>query len=150
MSKLLAILALMISVLWATYPVSEAKGTVESKGTISITKEMLAPYQEASDADAEIQRYRSGRRTYRPAPTTPPPTRAVPPRTDTPRRAGGFLGGMGGFLAGAFIGSMLFGGLFGGLGDLSFLGLIIDILVIAVIFMLLRRLWTKMQQRQRH
>ncbi|RXT06261.1 hypothetical protein [Ammoniphilus sp. CFH 90114] len=107
--------------------------------------------QGEDDSSAEIARYRSGRRAYRPTPGYQAPTRpATPPaRYDAPRRAGGFFGGIGGFMAGAFLGSMLFGSLFGGIGHFSFLGLLIDILVIAVIFMLIRRLWTRRQERHR-
>ncbi len=142
------VVMMMMLILWM--PSTNAQANSHFTDSAYTIEDNLSLTQEIPETDAQIQRYRSGRRAYRPTPGTPPPARAVPPRADTPRRTGGFLGGMGGFLAGAFIGSMLFGGLVGGLGDFNVLGLLIDILVIAVIFILLRRFWTRMQERQRH
>ncbi|MBP1931387.1 hypothetical protein [Ammoniphilus resinae] len=97
----------------------------------------------------ETYRYRSGRRSFRPTPTpTPAPGYRAPTRTtpnyQTPPRRTGFFGGLGSFFAGAFLGSMLFSPFFGGgLGHFSFLGLIIDVLVLYLIFKLVRRLFRR-------
>lgn len=96
----------------------------------------------------EITRYRSGRRSYRPAPGYQAPVRATPPaRYNTPRRTGGFLGGLGGFMAGAFLGSMFFGPLFGGMGHFTFLGLFIDLILLFLLILFVRRIWTRGRER---
>ncbi|MEW9668751.1 hypothetical protein [Ammoniphilus sp. 3BR4] len=100
------------------------------------------------ESTTEIARYRSGRRSYRPAPGYQTPVRTTPPaRYNAPRRTGGFLGGLGGFMAGAFLGSMFFGPLFGGMGHFTFLGLFVDLILISLFILFIRRIWTRGRER---
>ena len=107
------------------------------------------PTVENQKEGTETYRYRSGRRSFRQTPTpTPTPGYRAPTRTNpnyqTPPRRTGFFGGLGSFFAGAFLGSMLFSPFFGGgLGHFSFLGLIIDILVLYLIFKLVKRIFRR-------
>lgn len=96
--------------------------------------------------ETKTYRYRSGRRSYNPAPNYRAPVRTTP-RYQAPapvRRTGGFFGGIGSFFAGAFLGSMLFSPFFGGgLGHFSLLGVIIDVVMIYVIYRIVKRLFWK-------
>lgn len=92
--------------------------------------------------ETKTYRYRSGRRSYNPAPNYNAPVRTTP-RYQAPvaRRTGGFFGGIGSFFAGAFLGSMLFSPFFGGFGHFSLLGFIIDLLMIYLIYRFVKKLF---------
>lgn len=91
--------------------------------------------------ETKTYRYRSGRRSYRPAPNYNAPVRTTPRYQAPVRRTGGFFGGIGSFFAGAFLGSMLFSPFLGGFGHFSILGFIIDVLMIYFIYKLVRKLF---------
>lgn len=86
-------------------------------------------------------RYRSGRRSYNPAPNYNAPVRTAPRYQAPVRRTGGFFGGMGSFFAGAFLGSMLFSPFFGGFGHFSLLGFIIDLLMLYLIYRFVKKIF---------
>lgn len=144
MNKLHVLLAVLLCLLFTQSQIEASHFTEPRALNIGETPQVRDAGQ---SKQAEVQRYRSGRRAYRPSPGYQAPVRAVPPRTNNPARTGGFFGGIGGFMAGAFLGSMLFGSFLGGWGHFSFLGLLLDLLIISVLFMVIRRLWTRRQER---